>query len=498
MEQQSLTKNQIVEVLTRSTHGKLADYVPVVLAAAKAEPEFLGHLIAWNWEHGAIRDSKIALPMCSLAEAALDPQLVENSFAHAALLDPRNFVRALDFARTVGVPGKGRRLRVLVERYLRSRESSFGLWERAVIQHRASIKTLYAKWHIKPGGSPFAGTTMFDAVLFKGKHVHGSTLHIISQLSKMEPREALGHVLQRRIPFLVAVGALGSKLGDTDTVLALINAMSDTELVTNAKMLERLGTKSNPALRAAFRSRVEALGREAEVKTSGSILKTSRAAEAAAASGDEQLAKTLRSAQERQIKTHGGVKGRWLILGDKSGSMVQSIEVSRFVAGHLGRFAEEAHLVFFDVSPYYKHVTGWELERIKEETRLVRGQGGTLIHVGLEYIRARGIEVDGIAVISDGGDNQEGVSFVREWEAYCKRFDKEPTLYFFQVHGSDGDCFTPALKRAGISFELIDLRGGVDYYSLPNIIATMNTKRYGLLDQIMDTPLKTLAEVFGG
>jgi len=44
---------------------------------------------------------------------------------------------------------------------------------------------------------------------------------------------------------------------------------------------------------------------------------------------------------------------------------------------------------------------------------------------------------------------------------------------------------------------VVDLtKGTFDYYSLPNLVATMGTRRYGLLDKIMETPLLTTDEVF--
>lgn len=491
MENITLTKNQIIEVLTRSPHGKLEEYVPIGRAAAAAEPEFLAHLIAWNQIHGAIRDSKIALPVLSLGQPTFTGDLAENSLAHIASQDPRNFVRALDYARSVGTQGTHRQLRRLVQAYLRQRESSWGLWERAVVQHRASLKTLYARYHVKPGSEAF------NKALFKGEPPVGSTLWIISQLSKMSPTEALGHVLTRKIPFLVAIGALGAKLKEPDVVLALINSMSDAELTNNAKMLDKLGVKTNPALRSAFRSRLEALGQEQEVKTGPALLKASVAA---AALGDSTTAAALNRAQERQIKATGGVKGRWLIAGDKSQSMGIAIEVTQFIAGHLARVAEAAELVWFDTTPYHMQVSGKTLEQIKEICRHVRPQGGTIWSAAIDYMSVCDKEVDGVAFVSDGGDNPahnlRGRQFVAAWKEYCAKIGKEPTLYFFKVKGEDPDTISPVLQRAGVSFELFDLTRGVDYFSLPNLIATMNTRRWSLLDQIMAVPLLKLTDVF--
>lgn len=487
MEAVAITRNQLIQELTKSPHGKLEEYVRMAVPAAKAEPEFLARLIAWNEKHGAVRDSKIALPVCSLREATFTGMLAENSYAHLALQDPRNLVKALSFARESQLPERGRRLRALVESYLRAREKSYGLWERAVIQHRVSVKTLYARYHVKPGAE------IFQKALFLNQPPKGSTLDIIRQLKDMEPKEALGHVLNRKIPFLIAVGALGKKLADSDTVLALINSMSDTELTTNAKMLERLGTKTNPALRSAFRDRLAALG--TEVKTARGIAPLLKATRAAEAIGDGETAAALRRAQERQIKAHGGVKGRWLVGGDKSGSMEQGIEACRFIAGHLARLAEDVKLIFYDTQPRGLDCTGKTLEWINAQTQYVTAGGGTIAAVCLEVLRANGFKVDGIVLVTDCEDNRPDM-FVDAWRRYTQVVGVEPTLYVFQV-GRGRDTLLPALEQAGILTEHFDLRGqGVDYHSLPNVLATLQTKRWGLLDQIMETPLKTLEEVF--
>jgi hypothetical protein len=50
---------------------------------------------------------------------------------------------------------------------------------------------------------------------------------------------------------------------------------------------------------------------------------------------------------------------------------------------------------------------------------------------------------------------------------------------------------------AGVPLEVYELGHAVDYYALPNTVAALKTRRYGLLDEIMETPLLTLDRVFG-
>lgn len=482
-------KNQIVEILARSKHGELSHYKAPVLAAAQSEPEFLAHLIAWNHEHGSIDDSKMALPLISVGpfrDIRYDAG-VENSLAHIALLNPRDFLYSLKFAKADKLPNTQRQLKKLAERYLRHREQSFGFWERAVLTHRESMKTLYAfPW---AGGRVKPGKDIYKKSLFDNDPPTGSALWIVKKLPTMEPLEALGHIIARKLPFHAVRGHLMRKLSNPDVMLGLIQTMSPTELAANAVVLKRFGIDNNPMLRAAFS---EALAKASAAPSKRALHKTAKAAAKVGGAMGERLQRV----QEKQISAAGDVKGRWGIFGDRSQSMTKAIELARFVAGHVARRAEEAHLVFFNGEPYYKNVTGWTLEQIQAETAMVRADGGTSPGVALDYLLQRGIEVDGIAITTDGGERHHP-AFVDIWQKYCKRFDKEPTLYIFEVDGGDPNWLSQRLNAAGITHELFNLRGSdIDYYAIENMIKTMGTRRYGLVDKIMEAPLKTLDEIF--
>lgn len=486
MAEQGLTKQQIIRELTRSTHGNLAEYVPATKRAAAEDGEFLAHLIAWNEKHGQIRDAKVALPVASLAERRFAAELEDNSFAHIASLSPRDLVRALRFAKEIGTPERGLKLRRLVERYLRAREAHAGLWERAAVQHRESMRTLYALFHVKP--SPMA-----DLILFKGERPAGSIWDAIARLKDMSPVEAAGTILQKRIPYLVAIGALGAKAKEPELVLAMIERMSPAELVTNTKMLERLGVKSNPALRSAYE---EGLKRVVASKKT-STLKTTRAAEAL---GDSKLGEKLRGVQEKQMDAIA-IRGSWLVLGDKSASMQVAIESARIVAATLARLVEgETSLVFFDTSPRAVNVTGKEYDAILAETKLIRAGGGTSIGCGLDWALKNEVEVDGVAVVSDGAENTPPM-FADVLRRYQEKHGKEVPVYLYWMPchqpgwSNDPGAMAAGMARAGLPLEVFDLRAGVDYYSLPNLAKTMRANRYSLVDEIMATPLLRTEDV---
>ncbi len=477
----SLTKNQIVQELIRSPHGDLAQYLPVGRLASAQEPEFLAHLIAWNQRKGAIRDSKVALPIVYLATGAAVPEFRENALAHLAALDPRNLVRALRFGKDQKTPGSGRAIRTMVERYLRAREANWSKWERTAIQHRSTLKELYTLYHVKP-------SSRADDILFKGVYPEGSTFAAIRNLRNMSPTEAAGEIIDRKIPFLIAAGALGAKAQETDLLMALIGRMSPTELVTNMKRLEKMGVKKVPALRAALE---QALSKAAG--SHANVLKTSVAAEAVE---DEGIAEKLKGLQERQIDKMQGIDGDWVILADKSGSMSQAIEASRHIAATLARLVKgDVHLIFFDQNPTYLNATGKTYDELVSKTKYVMAQGGTSIGCGLQYLIDNKIAVGGIAVVSDGGENGTP-SFANRYAEYKRQFEVEPTVYFYQFQG-EPDVFSVSCARENVPVQKFDCRVNGDYYSLPNMVQTMRTNRYSLVDEIMAVPLLTLDHILG-
>lgn len=483
MAEKGITLNTIIGELTRSPHGKLDAYVPVGSVAAREHGDFLAHLIAYNRDKGQIRDSKVALPVISLS-VPVHEDFRQNALAHLALLVPRELLRAIRFALEIKTPGNMSSLRRLVERYLRSKEENWVHWQKTVVQHRSSMKSLYAMFHVKP-------SSRADAILLKGEHPAGTVFEAIANLGKMSAKEAAGTIMEWRIPYLIALGALGAKSKDPDIVLALIERMSPAELINNTKMLEKLGIRTVPALRAAYE---QALVKAGESKK----IATFKATVAVEAVEDETLKAKLQNVQAKQIKEIG-ISGNWAVLGDKSPSMELCIDAARHVASTLAAVVQgKVHLIFFDSSPLYVDVTGLTYDQILKATKHVTVGGGTSIGCGVQRLIENSIDVDGIAIISDAQENTAPL-FVDRYKEYCKKTDKEPAVYLYRFQSnmrglSDRDLAT-SMNSAGIELTEFDLRGGIDYYSLPNICKTMRSNRYSLIDEIRGYPLLTLDEV---
>ena len=169
---------------------------------------------------------------------------------------------------------------------------------------------------------------------------------------------------------------------------------------------------------------------------------------------------------------------------------------------HLNRTTEgpitgsgQVHLIFFNTSPTHFEVTGKSYDEILKTTKRIIANGGTSVGCGLQYVLDEKIDVDGIAVVSDGGENTTPY-FGNVYQQYVKKMDHTPTVYLYLTEG-DSDVFSSRCTTDGIDVQKFDLRRKtLDLYSLPNLVGTMRTSRYSLVNEIMDTPFLTQDLVF--
>ena len=497
--EQGLTRQRVFSELAKSPHGKLEEYLPTGQLASRQDPEFFAHLVAWNARKGEVRDSKVALPLIALDSLVLagDPEFRDNALAHLAKLAPRDLIRGVRFAKDQKLAGRRQAIPKLVAAYLHSLEENMVKWERVVVQHRRTMQELYALCHVKPGrGGDAVRGALFgeDQEGQKLLPVAKSMFEVVANLKNMPAMEAAGEVIIRRIPFLVAAPALGAKLKDPAVLSAVMARMTPAELTSHMKMLERLGVRKDPVLRAALEG---AMVRLATGKSSA--LKLSKALEQSERDGgileDEDIREKLLAVQEKKLDK-SSVKGNWLVLGDMSGSMRVSIELAKQVASVLARMAEgQVNLVFFNTSPQHYDVTGKSLEDVVALTRRVVAIGGTSIGCGLRYAVERGFDVDGIAVVSDGGENT-APAFASAYAQLSNKLDRSVPVYFYKVPG-DPDSLTPACRQAGIELQEFPIGASTDYYSIPNMVQTMRTNRYSLIDEVMATRLLRVSDVLG-
>lgn len=514
-----IQRQDIIGKLNLSVHGDLQAYNAVIGAACKQDPEFLAHLIAFDFTNGQIKDTKVALPVITLASKEFPDELVENSLAHIAMQSPREILKALQFAIKSGTPARRQRmLEKAVRGFLAQKEKEPGKWSRLAARHRRSLKSIYSLTHAK--APQWVSTALFGRYKVDGSWVNamyapGSIFADIKNLATMGPDQAAATIQKWHLSPLVVSGAMsGSKAqSDSAVVQATMEQMSDTEVITRAKSLEGKGLSRDANLKDTFRRKV------AKATTSKkATLKTSVAADEV---DDEGLKTMLRELQERQIQAQKdagrGVDGNWLVICDRSQSQEIAIELGAHIAGAIAKFVTgKVYLVFCNTEATPIDVTGLSLDQIKEKTKFIIASGSTSYGVGLAWAIDKKYDLDGIVIVGDGGENTPPI-FAQQHGAYETKFDKSLPVYFYRTfvearyatsQGGNPKNFANNMNvghmignRASytpIPFTEYDLSSGkVDYYSLPNLVQSMNASRFGVVEKIMACPLVTLEMVFG-
>ena len=477
-------RNALLSSLLKISHGELEKFFDAGFPAAQSDPELFAHVIAWNMKNGRVRDSKVAFPVVALrTDGMKDSVFAENAVAHLMALGPRELVKAYTFSKQLSAKGKpireGRRrmFENALKQYLAVREAKTSWWDAAVLRNREAMHALYAVSHKKP--SPRA-----QAILFDKNYPANSVFAVVKTMAGLPPLAAGGLVMKHKIPLTVAIGA-GLKLDSEEMLLAIIKSMTGNELIGAAKQFSKLKSFSIRSVKDAYEQAVSKVKDDKRV-TVGKAMHAQTIVQGTVAE------KVLTAVKEKAAESLKKVSGDWLILADKSGSMSNAIAAGKQLASLLAHRVEgKVYLVFFDVEPRMIEVTGKTLEQIEQETRAVRAGGGTSIGCGLRLIRGKNIAIDGVIVISDGGQNT-----VPEFSKEYKRLDHEPVVYFLRLRGDNVDILSREMELAGIVADRFDLSDGFDHYALSNVVNVLKPMTYGFLEEVLATPLITLQEVF--
>lgn len=514
MPETGITRTKLLTELQQSRHGKLAEYRDAIGQACAADPEFLAHIIAHDFINGQIKDTKIALPVITLASREFPDELVENSLAHLAMQPPRELAKALQFSIDIGAPARRQRaLEQMIRDYLRQKEANVGKWSAMAARHRRPLKELYAQTHAKT--SEWVSSILFGK---SAQYPAGTVFHDIAHLHAMSPGEAAAAIQKWKLSPLVVSGAMaGSKAQNSAVVVqAGMESMSDTELVTRVKSLERAGVMKDEGLKAGFRAKIAKASKKTK---SNATLKTTIAAEEVE---DDGLRDMLRELQERQIasqKSAGrGLVGNWLVIADRSQSQEVAIKLGVHVSSALAKFVTgQVHLVFCNDGANPVEASGLTLEQLQVKAKYITASGSTSYGIGLAWAAEKKLDLDGVVIVGDGGENTRPV-FAEAWEAWRNKshvwtqsgFAKELPIYFFQTYcpphyssmaGGNPGNFEGFMAKLSGTPQLVKhdfTKGNIDYYSIPNIVGTMSASTFGVMDKIMACPLVRLSQVLPG
>lgn len=464
---------QLLDSLLTTPHRDLAKVGAFHLEMVDRDPLFYGHVAAWYFDHGDVRDHKEVF-VAALCTSKIDVHR-DAGTALMSRLAPYQIARVVDFMKNEfkKVP---RSTKSAVKQILDELEAKPERFDRAAVRQRKALKHLYASLHIKPG--PRA-----DAILFKDKPPAGSLAHAVKDLAKATTDDDRARIIATsRLPYPVAVGAV-TEMGP-ETNLALVEVMSPAEVVNNLGALKERGALKDKRVKRLVDEKLE------QAKTAKvSAFKAKAALEALDV--DEDMAAKLDAITDEQIKRKGNITRDTAVLVDKSGSMSIAIEVGKRIAAMIsGVTTGKLYVYAFDSAAFAITAKGKDLTHWEKAFALIRADGATACGAPLELMRGAGERVEQVVIVTDEGDNTPPF-FHDAWVRYADDMFVRPDVIIVRV-GTATDVVQRNLARVGVAAQVFTFAG--DYYSLPNLIPLLSRpNRLELLAEIMKTPLPSRA-----
>lgn len=493
---------RILNTLLTTPHRALDKVFPVHTTMIQQDPMFYGHLGAWYANTGEVRDHK----ECFVINLCLSEH-EEHRDAGLALLremPPYQVARVVDFIhgtdkarKEVTTTGRGRArksvsrtvkekfglyqnlprsMKTEIKHYLREREENVDWFDTSVLVARSSMKRLYALVRVKP-------TDRARAILFERNPPDDSKLKAVKDLRKADTAAEQARVIvENKIPYRIASTVIHAM---TPTViLALIEVMTDQELINNLGSLRKRGAMNNSDIKKVIQDR---LGEAKKGKRVAAL----KSLEAAKASGvDEEMQAQLAEVADEQVKSKGRIERPTALLIDKSSSMEQAIEIGKRMASMISAVMDADLIVYaFDTMPYKITSKGTDIGSWEKALKMVRAGGCTSCGCAIAAMTRNQEYVEQIVMITDEGHNQSP-PFLGSLQQYATTMNVQPSVVMLRCGHSRHRTLTDQAIRAGFDVQDYDFDG--DYYSLPNLIPFLTQpSKLDLLMEIMETPLPT-------
>jgi hypothetical protein len=464
---------QLLNSFLATPHGKLADLAALHIGATDRDPLFYGHLAVWYSERGEVRDHKVLFVAHLLTSDFAEHR--EAGWMLLQKLPPHMVAAALDHAK-VAIGKLPRCFKSAVVAYLRGLEGSAARFDRAALRSRRDLKHLYASLRIAPGARA-------QRVLFDDQPPADSQLGQLKLLAQAaEPAEQARLIVEQRIPYTTAVGAI--KVMAPSVMVALIEVMTPQETINHLASLKKRGAFDSPEVKALIEAKLRAAESDKRVST----LKATRAIANAQLDADTEA--VLTEVTDKRVAQIARIVRPTALFVDKSSSMTQAIEVAKEVAALVSAVCEQFRVLAFDSETFEVTAKGAERSAWEQAFKLVRANGSTSIGAPLTKLARERHYVEQLVIITDMGENTAPL-FHEAYAAYARELGVGPQVTIVAVGGSD-QRFLGRLREQGIPLTVWEFEN--DYYALPNLLPLLALpSRAELVEQVMAVPLPTRA-----
>ena len=375
-----------------------------------------------------------------------------------------------------------------VKNYLRWREKNGNesLMEGALLRARNSVKYLYAKTHLLPGGDEKNWVNRF---LFHGEIPKGTRLETMKKIAdSTDPTEQAKLIIDGKLPFPVVCSLVDNI---TPTLLvALVETMSPQELLQNINMLKKNGAFDNADLRELIENKIKKVAKAGKGKVDALKAETVLSS----VSGlSEETRKLVTEVTDQQLKQHGNIRASTALLVDKSGSLHVAIDLGKQIAAIVAQSV-------LDTSKFCCYVFDTTARKIEcddpskksswdKSFAMVKAIGGTAPAACLDAMIRSNAIAEQIIIVTDEEENNLG-QFATKLKEYSKQFSITPKVIIVRC-GSASTGMTLSLKKEGFDVDVFDC-SKTDKVALPNLITLLSGKSvFDTIQEILEIPLPT-------
>lgn len=471
----------ILNSLLNSTHRDVQQVAATHQDMIEQDPEFYGHLAVWAQKNTHVRDHK-EMFVASLLLSEF-PEHREAGYVLLQNFPPYQVERIKNHVKKVFKSNPPRIMKSAVKRYLKSFESDMDRLDSAAASRNGkSLTGLYASFKIKP--SDFAQQLLFD-----NNPPENSKLFQVRQLALSDdPAEQARLIVKHNISYTTAVGALKNM---TPTVLAaLINQMSDQEILVNLGSLQKRGVMDNPDLKKLVQSKLK----KAKSSKRVDALKATKAAKTSGV--DSDMASDLTDISDAQLKRVAEIPMSTALVIDKSQSMRVAIDIGMELGSMISTVVKgDFYCWVFDTGAQEKTVKSNSLEEWQKKFAMVKAGCSTSCGAAIDRMARKGQSVEQIIMITDQGENTSP-TFEQAMDTYNSKMGFYPRVVFVTCGHYRSSRLVDVCRRRGWDHENFDIPKGADYYSLPNLLPLISKPgRLDLLDEILSLDLPTRASL---
>jgi len=412
---------QILNSLLDSPHRDIGRIVETHKNMVDQDPFFYGHLAVWAMENTNIRDhQEVFVATLLLSEF---PEHREAGYVLLQNFPPHQVVKIKNHVKKVFKRNPPRMMKSAVKTYLKGFELHDARFDGAAAsRQKKSLVGLYSSFRLKPGTFQEEDTpviidgdecmvTRAQAILFENQPPEDSKLYQVKLLASTDdPVEQAKLIVEHNIAYTTAVGAITNM---TPTVLAaLINSMTDQELLVNLGSLKKRGALDNKDIKALVDAKLKKVKKSKKVDA----LKAAKAAKTAGV--DDEMSKELMDISDTQLKAKGRISRSTALIIDKSQSMTEAIEIGKGIGAMISTIMEAdfycyaADVVAIPITCRSNSLDDWQ-----NAMKMIKARNATSCGAGIHQLRGRGQRVEQIIMVTDQGENRAPY-FLQEMMAY--------------------------------------------------------------------------------